>query len=84
MTAVTDRHTRVPPPVLGVGTHDKGGHDEPDRPDHGGAGGVPDDVWDASAKIWSDRELVDLLMAISVINTWNRLGVATRTRPSTA
>jgi AhpD family alkylhydroperoxidase len=46
--------------------------------------GVPDDVWDGAARFWSDKELVDLLMAISVINMWNRLGVATRTRPPTA
>ena len=46
-----------------------------------GEHGVPDEVWDAAAKVWSERELADLLMAIATINVWNRLAVATRTQP---
>ncbi len=42
-----------------------------------GEGGVPDSVWDAAASQFSEQELVHLLMAISVINVWNRLAVAT-------
>ena len=46
-----------------------------------GEHGVPDDVWDAAAKVWSEKELADLLLAIATINVWNRLSVATRTQP---
>ncbi|MEU7935698.1 carboxymuconolactone decarboxylase family protein [Micromonospora echinofusca] len=44
-----------------------------------GEHGVPDDVWDAAAKVWSEKELADLLMAIATINVWNRIAVTCRT-----
>ena len=44
--------------------------------------GVPDDVWDAAASVWSEQELADLLTAIATINVWNRLMVSTQTPPS--
>lgn len=46
-----------------------------------GEHGVPDEVWDAAAKVWSEKELADLLMAIVTINVWNRVAVTTRTQP---
>ncbi|SCG38570.1 alkylhydroperoxidase AhpD family core domain-containing protein [Micromonospora echinaurantiaca] len=46
-----------------------------------GEHGVPDDVWDAAAKVWSERELADLVMAIATINVWNRIAVTTRKQP---
>ena len=46
-----------------------------------GEHGVPDEVWDTAAKVWSEKELADLLMAIVTINVWNRLAVTTRTQP---
>ncbi|MFU8874770.1 carboxymuconolactone decarboxylase family protein [Micromonospora sp. SL4-19] len=46
-----------------------------------GEHGVPDEVWDAAAKVWSERELADLLVAIATINVWNRIAVTTRTEP---
>ncbi|MFG1800897.1 carboxymuconolactone decarboxylase family protein [Micromonospora carbonacea] len=48
-----------------------------------GEHGVPDDVWDAATKVWSERELADLTVAIATINVWNRIVAATRRRPST-
>jgi AhpD family alkylhydroperoxidase len=39
--------------------------------------GVPDDVWSKASDNFTDPELVQLLMAISTINVWNRLAVAT-------
>ncbi|MFF3856756.1 carboxymuconolactone decarboxylase family protein [Micromonospora sp. NPDC002575] len=48
-----------------------------------GEHGVPDDVWDAAAKVWSEKELADLTVAIATINVWNRIVAATRRRPST-
>ncbi|TDB73830.1 carboxymuconolactone decarboxylase family protein [Micromonospora sp. KC721] len=46
-----------------------------------GEHGVPDDVWDDAAKVWSQKELVDLVMAIATINVWNRIAVTTRAQP---
>lgn len=39
--------------------------------------GVPDSVWDEVAQVFTDIEVVHLLMAISTINVWNRLAIAT-------
>lgn len=39
--------------------------------------GVPDEVWKETTASFSDLEVVQLLMAISTINVWNRLAVAT-------
>jgi AhpD family alkylhydroperoxidase len=46
-----------------------------------GPDGVPDDVWDAAAKEFSERELADLLIAIATINVWNRIAIPTRMAP---
>ncbi|HEX7745295.1 MAG TPA: hypothetical protein VF462_08555 [Micromonosporaceae bacterium] len=43
-----------------------------------GEHGVPDDVWDDAAKLWSERELADLVFAIATINVWNRLAISVR------
>ncbi|MEH1168212.1 carboxymuconolactone decarboxylase family protein [Micromonospora sp. CPCC 205539] len=43
-----------------------------------GEHGVPDDVWEAAAKVWSEKELADLVVAIATINVWNRLAVTMR------
>ena len=39
---------------------------------------VPDDVWEEATHHYEERELGALLLAISTINVWNRLNVATR------
>ncbi|MFC3892094.1 carboxymuconolactone decarboxylase family protein [Lentzea rhizosphaerae] len=39
---------------------------------------VSDDVWDEAAKHWSEAQLGGLTIAISAINVWNRLNVATQ------
>ncbi|MFI5834853.1 carboxymuconolactone decarboxylase family protein [Micromonospora sp. NPDC051300] len=46
-----------------------------------GEHGVPDEVWDAAAKVWSEKELADLVVAIATINVWNRIVVSSRTQP---
>ncbi|MFD2767800.1 carboxymuconolactone decarboxylase family protein [Micromonospora eburnea] len=46
-----------------------------------GEHGVPDEVWDAAAKVWSEKELADLIVAIATINVWNRISVSTRNEP---
>lgn len=42
-----------------------------------GEGGVSDGDWAAVTASFSDEEVVTLLMAISAINVWNRLAIAT-------
>lgn len=39
--------------------------------------GVSDETWNAAASRFDDQEMVELLMAISAINVWNRLAVST-------
>lgn len=42
---------------------------------------APDEVYAEVKKHFSDRELVDLTVAIAMINAWNRLSVAFRSEP---
>ena len=42
---------------------------------------VPDDVYELAHKHFAEKELVDLTLAIIVINGWNRLAVSFRTVP---
>jgi AhpD family alkylhydroperoxidase len=42
---------------------------------------VPREVWDAAAAVFSEAELGTLLWTVIVINAWNRLSIAKRTRP---
>ncbi len=44
-------------------------------------GHAPDDVFDEVKKHFSEKELVDLTLAIVAINGWNRLAVAFRAVP---
>ena len=39
---------------------------------------VPDDVWEAAARHYDDKQLAGLVLHIANINVWNRLNVATR------
>ncbi len=41
--------------------------------------GVPDEVWEAVAAVFDEKETVHLLMAIATINVYNRMNVAVRT-----
>jgi AhpD family alkylhydroperoxidase len=44
---------------------------------------VPADVYDLARQHFTEKELVDLTLAIVAINGWNRLAVAFRTVPGT-
>lgn len=44
---------------------------------------VPDEVYDEAAAHFTKDELAELIVAISTINTWNRIAVATRMVPGT-
>lgn len=43
--------------------------------------GVDDQVWQAAAEEFTDRELSDLVLAIGTINLQNRIGVSTELAP---
>ena len=42
---------------------------------------VPDDVYEAVRKEFTENELVDLTYAVATINTWNRLAISMRAVP---
>jgi len=44
---------------------------------------VPDEAYEAARKVFSEKELVDLTLAIDEINSWNRLAIAFRAVPGT-
>ena len=46
-------------------------------------GHVPDEVYESVRKVFSEKEIADLTLAIVAINGWNRLSIAARTTPGT-
>jgi len=46
-------------------------------------GHAPDDVYEQARQHFSEKELVDLTLAIVAINGWNRLAISMRTVPGT-
>ena len=46
-------------------------------------GHVPDAVFEHVRKFFTDQELADLTLAVTAINSWNRLAIAARTIPGT-
>lgn len=44
-------------------------------------GGVPDAVWEEAARHFDEAELAHLLIAIGLINLWNRLAIPSQTPP---
>ncbi|WP_460141875.1 carboxymuconolactone decarboxylase family protein [Pseudomonas sp. S2_E01] len=43
---------------------------------------VPDDVYEQAREHFSENEMVDLTIAVTTINSWNRLAVSFRQTPS--
>jgi AhpD family alkylhydroperoxidase len=43
--------------------------------------GVSDDLWTRVSAAFSDKEVGDLVLAISMINVWNRISISTRLQP---
>ena len=39
---------------------------------------VPDDIWDEAARHYDEAGLAGLIIAIALINVWNRFNVTTR------
>jgi AhpD family alkylhydroperoxidase len=46
-------------------------------------GHVPDSIYERVRKFFTEKELADLTVAITAINSWNRLNIAVRTVPGT-
>jgi len=46
-------------------------------------GHVSDDVYEEARKQFSEQELIDLTLAVTTINSWNRFSIAFRTTPGT-
>jgi AhpD family alkylhydroperoxidase len=46
-------------------------------------GHVPDSVYEQVRKFFPEKELADLTLAVTAINSWNRLNIAGRTVPGT-
>lgn len=44
---------------------------------------VRDDVYEAVRPHFSEKELVDLTLAVATINAWNRLAISIRQEPGT-
>jgi AhpD family alkylhydroperoxidase len=45
---------------------------------------VPDAIWEQAGKHFTEGELAELVMVITLINAWNRIGVTTRMTPENA
>jgi AhpD family alkylhydroperoxidase len=48
-----------------------------DRPDP-----VPDEIWNEAARHYDEKAMASLVIAIAVINAWNRISVTTRQMPA--
>ena len=46
--------------------------------------GVPDEAYEAVRAVFDERELVDLTIAISLMNTYNRMAISFRNTPQAA
>ena len=44
-------------------------------------GGVSDDLYERTRQFFSEKEYVDIIMAINTINCWNRLAISTGMYP---
>ena len=42
---------------------------------------VPDEVFEQARKQFSEKEIVDLTLAVAAINTWNRIAISMRAPP---
>ena len=46
-------------------------------------GHVPDELYEETRKHFNEQELIDLTLAVTTINSWNRISIAFRTTPGT-
>ncbi len=43
--------------------------------------GVPDEIYEEAKRLFGEKRLAELIMAIVTINAWNRIAISTRTLP---
>jgi len=46
-----------------------------------GEHGIPDAIYDEAAEYFTEPELANIILAIALINFWNRIGVTTGSQP---
>ncbi|HEY1264154.1 MAG TPA: carboxymuconolactone decarboxylase family protein [Terriglobales bacterium] len=46
-------------------------------------GHVPDELFEETRRHFSEKEIVDLTLAVTTINAWNRISISTRAVPGT-
>lgn len=46
-------------------------------------GHVPDELYEETRKQFNEQEMIDLTLAVTTINSWNRISIAFRTTPGT-
>ena len=46
--------------------------------------GIPDDAYQAARAVFEERELVDLTIAIGLMNVYNRMAIGFRNTPQAA
>ena len=46
--------------------------------------GIPDEAFEAARAVFQEKELVDLTLAISLMNAYNRMGISFRNTPQAA
>jgi AhpD family alkylhydroperoxidase len=46
-----------------------------------GEHGVPDSIYNAAAEQFSEAEMANIILAIALINLWNRIGITCGTQP---
>lgn len=44
---------------------------------------IPDDIYEETRKHFNEQELINLTLAVTAINTWNRIAIAFRAVPGT-
>lgn len=47
-----------------------------------GEGGIPEPLWEAAREIWSEKQVADIVMAVIMINSFNRIAISTRQQPA--
>jgi alkylhydroperoxidase family enzyme len=45
---------------------------------------VPDSAYEAARKVFDEKQLVDLTIAISLMNSYNRMAISFRNKPQAA
>ena len=43
--------------------------------------GVPDEIYEEAKRLFGEKRLAELIMAVVAINAWNRIAISTRTVP---